>query len=122
MATSKKVAWRKNGVGSAVDEDGYRVVSLPSLTHVGISNADRDAIFAFERPILGTMRATIRVNQRAQNHSTFERDSEGAKTGNLAPMKVLPKRLAESGSIEDDLLRFYDGKAIAANGGIVPAA
>jgi hypothetical protein len=36
-------------------------------------------------------------------------------------MKVLPKRLAESGPLPEEVARFYDGKAIAANGGVVPA-
>jgi hypothetical protein len=121
MARSTKVAWKRNAVTNVTDEDGLRKVNLPSLTHVGISNADRDAIFAFERPLLGTMRATIRINQRAQNHRTKERDGDGNLTGNLAPMKVLPKRLAESGPIEDGLRRFYDQKAIDSNGGVVPS-
>jgi len=117
----RKTAWKRDAVTNSVGEDGLRQVNLPSLTHVGISNADRDAIFNFERPILGTMRATIRINQRSQQHRTFERDAEGVKTANLVPMKVLPKRLAESGSIPDELRRFYDGKAIAANSGVVPS-
>lgn len=123
MATRRtpKVAWKKDAVTNEVGADDLRVVRLPSLTHVGISNADRDAIFEFERPILGTMRSTIRINQRGQNHRTKERDGDGAFTGNLVPMKLLPKRLAEAGPLPTELARFYDQKAITANGGKVPA-
>jgi hypothetical protein len=81
MARSKSggTAWKRNAVTNTLDGEGLRKVNLPSLTHVGITNAERDAIFAFERPILGTMRATIRVNQRAQQHSTFGRDADGGR-------------------------------------------
>lgn len=114
----RKSAWKRDAVTNTVGEDGLRTVNLPSLKAVGITDAERDAIFAYERPVLGTMRATIRMNQRAQGHLTHERDGDGNKTGGFTAMRLMPKRLAEAGAIPSGLERFYD-PAIHANGGKV---
>ena len=98
----RKPAWKRNAVTNSVGEDGLRQVNLPSLKSVGISDADRDAIFAFERPILGTMRATMRIGHRAQGGKRLDK-----ATGNFVPMTLIPKRLAEAGPIPENLREFY---------------
>lgn len=52
-------------------ETGLRVVKLPTVK--GLSAATRDAIFAFEREHLGTTRAVIRMNKRAEGRDPDER-------------------------------------------------
>jgi hypothetical protein len=66
MATrSKKPAWRKDRITSDVDpETGRRIVDLPTVS--GMTPAQVAALFAFEAEHLGTVRAVIRMNKRAQ--------------------------------------------------------
>lgn len=133
MARSSKYAWRRDAITAKVGRDGFRVVTLPSLVAVGISNALRDALFAFERPILGTTRATSRVQQRAQGHRaavmvpmldddgqpvTITRNGKTrtkmVPTDSYRPMVLLPKKLAEAGAIPEELRPLYDAANIKA--------
>lgn len=60
---SKATAWRKDRITSKVDEaTGLHIVNLPTVK--GMTTAQRDATFAFEREHLGTTRAVIRMNKR----------------------------------------------------------
>ena len=82
-------AWRKDRITSKVDPDtGRRIVNLPTVP--GMTTAQRNALFSFEAGVLGTLRATIRIEKRA--HGT-----------DLGPV---PYRLAAAG-IPADLADFY---------------
>lgn len=60
-----KPVWRTDRITKDVDANtGRRIVELPDLSPVGISDADRDAIFAFEAEHIGTVKAVIRMNKR----------------------------------------------------------
>lgn len=88
MASTK--AWRKDRITAAVDEEtGLRVVDLPAVK--GLKADVRDAIFAFEREHLGTVRAVIRMNKRAQ--------------AGKAVLDVTPARL--TGIIPDALKAYF---------------
>ena len=63
-------------------ETGLRIVNLPTVK--GLTNADRDALFAFEREHLNTTRAVIRMNKRAE-------------AGAAAVALPLPYRLSAAG-------------------------
>lgn len=61
---ARTIAWRNDRITSKVDPDtDLRVVNLPTIK--GMKKEDRDALFAFEREHLGTVRAVIRMNKRA---------------------------------------------------------
>ena len=65
MARTKKAAWRKDRITSEVDaETGRRIVDLPTVA--GMTPAQVTALFTFEAEHLGTVRAVIRMNKRAQ--------------------------------------------------------
>jgi hypothetical protein len=58
-------AWRKDRITDREDDaTGLKIVELPTVK--GMTKAVRDAVFAFEREHLGTVRAVIRMNKRAQ--------------------------------------------------------
>jgi hypothetical protein len=64
MAT-RKPAWRKDRITSTVDEaTGIRVVEWPRVK--GMTAEQVEALGTFEREHLGTTRAVIRMNKRAQ--------------------------------------------------------
>lgn len=57
--------WQAKRITAQEDpETGFKVVKLPTVK--GMSTGTRDAIFAFEREHLGTTRAVIRMNKRAE--------------------------------------------------------
>lgn len=56
--------WRNDRITADEDpETGLRIVDLPRVK--GLPNDKRDAVFAFEREHLGTVKAVIRMNKRA---------------------------------------------------------
>lgn len=60
-----QTAWRKDRITDREDDaTGLKIVELPRVK--GMTNAIRDEVFAFEREHLGTVRAVIRMNKRAQ--------------------------------------------------------
>lgn len=80
--------WAVKRIKAEVDPaTDLRVVTLPTVK--GMTKGDRDALFAFEREHLGTVKAIIRMNKRA--------------TGQSVPV---PARLANV-AIPADLARFY---------------
>ena len=65
MANAKnKPAWNSKRISSKKDANGFRIVSLPAVG--GLTASEVKEVFAFEREHLGTVRATIRMNKRAQ--------------------------------------------------------
>lgn len=56
--------WSVKRIGAEDAETGLRAVKLPTVP--GMSKAVRDQVFAFERETLGTVRAIIRMNKRAE--------------------------------------------------------
>lgn len=86
MATRK--AWRKDRITANVDEEtGLRQVTLPTVK--GMTKAQVQAVFDFERPILGTVRAVIRIQKREQGQDV-----------------PVPAKLVAAG-IPTDLAPFY---------------
>ena len=82
--TQKRIT---NDTTELPDGTVLRVVKLPTVK--GIKAGDRDALFAFEREHLGTVKAVIRMNKRADGQSV-----------------PVPARLAGV-AIPADLERFY---------------
>lgn len=88
-ASAKASAWRKDRITSEVDPDtGRRIVELPTVK--GMTAAQRDAVFAFEASVIGTVKAVIRMNKR--------------HAGTLTA--VVTHKLAAAG-IPADLAKFY---------------
>jgi hypothetical protein len=56
--------WTQKRIGAVDTETGLRAVRLPTVP--GMKASVRDAVFAFERENLGTVRAIIRMNKRAE--------------------------------------------------------
>ena len=84
MANTSK--WRNDRIKATVDEEtGLRVVELPTVK--GLTKAQRDSLFAFEREQIGTVKAVIRMNKRAAGVNPNERAD-----GTVA----LPYRLARA--------------------------
>ena len=86
MARSTKPAWRTDRIRKDIDPDtGRHIVDLPTLK--GVKADLRDALFAFEAENIGTFRATIRMNKRAQGDDLGHTPYRLAKAG-------IPKGLA----------------------------
>lgn len=62
---ARKPAWRKDRITSNVDEEsGLRIVEWPKVK--GFTSEQVETLGMFEREHLGTTRAVIRMNKRAQ--------------------------------------------------------
>lgn len=131
---ARKPVWRTDIIGSVNEKTGRRDVRLPSLTHVGIDNATRDAIYQHEVDSgLGTWRAANRIQQRAQGHKVALKEPTGDLNrfgkpkyrpipGQFRPMVLIPKALKnEDGSVNipPNLLSFYLESNVQPDGTIV---
>lgn len=56
--------WTVKRIGAEDAQTGLRAVKLPTVP--GMKASLRDQVFAFERENLGTVRAIIRMNKRAE--------------------------------------------------------
>ena len=63
--------WRNDRISKDVDEEtGLHKVTLPRVK--GLSTAERDALYGFEASHVGTTRAVIRMNKRAEGRDPNE--------------------------------------------------